>query len=248
MDIKKIIFNLLPKKTQKMRETYVKGKIDSGADEGAFLYDRNLIKKLKVTSYSQFGQDAFVFYMVFGGRKEGVFLDIGGNDPIEINNTYLLEKEGWQGIAFEPQKFLADKWKEYRKTPCYNIAIGNMETEVTFTEMNAHQLSGIGIKGDPKSSSYKVQQRKLSAFLSEKNISHIDVAFIDVEGYEMQVLEGIDFVTTDITCICIENNRNSDILPDMELRNFLISKGYVLIGRLTIDDVFVKKEYFDEKD
>lgn len=239
--LRELMYGLLPKKLQDMRYTYVKGKIDEYAESDAFLYDRNVIKKLKTMSFSQFGQDAFIYNLVFGGKK-GFFLDVGGNDPIQINNSYLFEKNGWKGMAFEPVKELAEKWKNVRETPCFNIAIGDEESEVEFTEMSAHQLSGIGIKGGV---SYKIQQRKLSNILKEQEIKHVDVMFVDVEGYEMNVLKGIDFTNIDITCICIENNRDSDILPDMELRQYLVQRGYTLIARLTIDDIFIKKEYFD---
>ena len=222
--IREVLYGLLPKKVKDMRFTYVKGKIDEGARED-FLYDRNVIKKLRTTSFSQFGQDAFIYHLVFGGKK-GFFLDIGGNDPIKINNSYLLEKNGWKGMAFEPVKKLAEKWKDVRETPCYNVAIGNEESEIEFTEMNAHQLSGIGIAGEGVS--YKVRQRTLSNILKEQGIKHVDAMF-DV----------------DVTCICIENNRDSDVLPDMKLRQYLVERGYTLIGRLTIDDIFIKNEYFD---
>lgn len=144
--LREIMYRLLPKKFQNMRYTYVKGKMDEYANDDTFFYDRNVIKKLKAISFSQFGQDAFIYNLVFGG-KNGFFLDIGGNDPVQINNSYLFEKNGWKGIAFEPVKKLAEKWKDVRETPCYNIAIGNEESEIEFTEMSEHQLSGIGVRG-----------------------------------------------------------------------------------------------------
>ena len=182
-----------------------------------------------------------------GGAKSGFFLDIGGNDPIDINNSYLFEKNGWSGIAFEPVKSLADKWKKFRETPCYNIAIGDTEIEIEFSEAKTHQLSGVGVNlKDENVIKYKVHQRRLTDILDEHGIRQVDVAFIDVEGYEMNVLKGIDFNKINITCICIENNRNGDISPDIDLRMFLINRGYVLVGRLTIDDIFVKETYFTD--
>lgn len=62
----------------------------------------------------------------------------------------------------------------------------------------------------------------------------------------MNVLAGIDFNQTDITCICIENSEGSVIRPRMDIRNYLISKGYRLVARLCIDDVFLKSSYFEQ--
>tara|TARA_Y100000768_G_C23458310_1_gene442527 strand:+ start:252 stop:419 length:168 start_codon:yes stop_codon:yes gene_type:complete len=43
-------------------------------------------------------QDKFVLNML-KYKKNGYFLEIGSNDPININNTYILEKDyEWNGI------------------------------------------------------------------------------------------------------------------------------------------------------
>ena len=42
------------------------------------------------------------------GKRDGVFLDLGCNEPIQINNTYLLESSfGWTGLSvdIEPSFF-----------------------------------------------------------------------------------------------------------------------------------------------
>ena len=53
-------------------------------------------------------QDKFVLN-VLQGKKNGYFLEIGSYDPIEINNSYLLEtKYDWKGIMVEiDSKFLS---------------------------------------------------------------------------------------------------------------------------------------------
>jgi hypothetical protein len=51
-------------------------------------------------SYSQLGQDLWVLekYPI----NNGYFVDVGFNDGIIINNTYLLELNGWTGIGVDP--------------------------------------------------------------------------------------------------------------------------------------------------
>ena len=48
--------------------------------------------------YGQAEQDKFVLNML-NNKENGYFLEIGSNDPIHINNTYILEKDyNWKGI------------------------------------------------------------------------------------------------------------------------------------------------------
>lgn len=246
---KKKLRKYLPGKLKDIYEVYLKGKICECAERDIFLYDTGIMSQLHTESFSQCGQDAFIYQMVFGAKNEGFFLDVGGNDPIKINNTYLLEQKGWKGIAFEPVRVQAERWKGTRRTPCYNIAIGNKEGEIEFTEMNVDAFSGVDVtkyytKDLSAVTTYKVKQRTIANILKEKGIKHVDFVSIDVEGYEMNVLKGIDFEEVDITCFSIENNRDGAIMPDMELRKFMLQKGYRLVARLSIDDIFIKNSYF----
>lgn len=60
-------------------------------------------------SYSQCGQDIFVYNLMKG--QPGKFLDLGCSLPKKINNTYLLELNGWFGISIDIQNF-NEQWKE----------------------------------------------------------------------------------------------------------------------------------------
>lgn len=52
-------------------------------------------------SYSQCSQDFFVL-SVLANQRDGSFLEIGTNNPVEINNTYLLENEfNWRGLMVD---------------------------------------------------------------------------------------------------------------------------------------------------
>lgn len=53
---------------------------------------------------SQVGQDQWVLSLFPEGYK-GTFLDVGCYLPIEINNTYLLEQNGWTGIAIDERDY-----------------------------------------------------------------------------------------------------------------------------------------------
>lgn len=62
---------------------------------------------------SQVGQDQWVLSLFPEGYK-GTFLDVGCYLPIEINNTYLLEQNGWIGISIDNRDY-SKEW-EIRNT------------------------------------------------------------------------------------------------------------------------------------
>jgi hypothetical protein len=64
-------------------------------------------------SFSQCGQDLFVFNLL--KKQNGTFLDLGCYLPKNINNTYLLEQNGWTGLSLDINDYQKE-WSE-RKNP-----------------------------------------------------------------------------------------------------------------------------------
>lgn len=73
--------------------------------------------KLIMAKYSEAGQDKIVLSL-FDKNHKGTFVDIGCQLPDDVNNTLLLEENGWTGIALDIEDF-TEKWKT-RKTPYIN--------------------------------------------------------------------------------------------------------------------------------
>lgn len=207
--------------------------------------------------YSQCGQDWFVNFL-FNDKSDGFFIDIGANDPIKINNTYFFEQKGWSGLAFEPLQKYQKKWEQERKTKCLPIALGNENREVKFREMDQDYLSGVnGVDNTEEIeklienrkikivSETTVKQRMLKDILEENHIKEVDFISLDVEGCELQILQGINFHKVKIKCLVIENVDNLEMM--YKIRKYLTDRGYWLIARLTSDDVFVHRKYFYKK-
>lgn len=67
-------------------------------------------------SKSQSGQDRFVSCLIPG--HHGAFLDIGANHPIELSNSYSLEKElFWTGLLVERDPHCVELLKQHRASP-----------------------------------------------------------------------------------------------------------------------------------
>ncbi|MEG6548832.1 FkbM family methyltransferase [Desulfocurvibacter africanus] len=203
--------------------------------------------------FSQRGQDWYLSTYIFPKTTKGFFLDIGANHPFNLSNTYYFENNGWSGMAFEPQPHIHTLWKDARKTPCYPLALGDQDDTISFNSIisdnwvhamayidtgsdnRGEQLQGMGEKYIIEQ--IKVKQVRLDEFLRKNKISEIDFISMDVEGYEMNVLRGIDFSSVQIKCFVIEND--ATCIGDNTIRNFLKDKGYMHIARLSGDDVFV---------
>ena len=57
-------------------------------------------------------QDKFVL-KILKEKKDGYFLEIGSNDPVNINNTYVLEKNyNWKGIMVEYDASFLSSYKK----------------------------------------------------------------------------------------------------------------------------------------
>lgn len=205
--------------------------------------------------YSQFGQDSFVLKDIYKNKKDGIFVDVGANHPIHGSNTYLLELNGWKGLAIEPQQALRDLWPSVRKTKCLNYVVGPENKEITFIEGDGNENGLSGVEGFNKCSDkckkVQVQQKRLTDILSENSIVNVDYLSIDVEGYEMNVLKSIDFNKTNIKLIGLENDLGFKNIPiigrklgselgNNAIRKFLKDKGYKYIARIFCDDFFIK--------
>jgi len=72
-----------------------------------------------MNTFSQASQDIFVRALT-KNKKNGTFLEIGSNDPITHNNTYVLEIENnYRGIMVEYDSSFEDRYKKYRPNSIY---------------------------------------------------------------------------------------------------------------------------------
>lgn len=193
--------------------------------------------------YSQVYQDYYLDQYIFHGKENGIFLDVGGNDPIKINNTYFFElNRNWSGLAFEPIPKMNRRWKDLRKVECIQVALGCQSGEMEFCEYEEDYMSGIASDVDYKgrvANKYRVKVVALKSVLKRRGITHIDFMSIDVEGAELNVLRGIDFDEVTIDYIVIENNKGME--KQRLIHEFLIRHDYELKAKLWIDEIWKKK-------
>jgi FkbM family methyltransferase len=143
---------------------------------------------------------------IFGVNK--IFVEAGGSHPQDQNNTYLLENYGWNGIVIEPKLDFNSMYKMYRpKTILENYVLVSKKYEEDEIEGDfSHYMIG-GVNNYHSCDTWvptKYKCKTLDSLLKKNNINQIHFLSLDVEGYENEVIEGIDFSKTFIHLIVVE--------------------------------------------
>jgi FkbM family methyltransferase len=143
--------------------------------------------------------------------KRGVFIEAGANDGVTVSNTLYFERHrGWRGLLIEPIPNLAERCRKNRpRCIVENCAlVSPKQTDKTVTMHYCNLMSLVkGAMQSPeadrqhlergcavqKVETYEVQvpARTLDDVLAAHGITHVDFFSLDVEGYELPVLQGM---------------------------------------------------------
>lgn len=148
----------------------------------------------------------------------GVFVEIGAHNGIFQSNTKILEDCGWKGLLIEPSSKLFQECKINRKCPVENVALVSDDFDGTYISSdNSGKLINqkLGICSMGPEDSEKCLAYSFNKLNKKYLFTKIDFMSIDVEGYELEVIKGIDFDKIDIKHILIEVNNKFYSLEDI---------------------------------
>jgi FkbM family methyltransferase len=170
--------------------------------------------------------------------KNGFYIECGANDGVNQSNTWYFEKSlNWRGILIEPNEKIFNELKKNRcsKNIFKNVALVSEDLK----KKNSFYLSDQNLESKLTSTDIshgkKVSTESLNNILKEHNISKINLFSLDVEGYEMEVLKGVDLNFFNIEYILIETDNFHQI--NSRLKNY----NYNLLEKLSFHDYLFKK-------
>jgi FkbM family methyltransferase len=179
----------------------------------------------------------------FGRKGTGFFVEVGANDPHSGSQTWLLEQNGWSGVLVEPQGTLCERLRNARKnSQVFQVACSSPEREgeAEFHIGSADAHSTLDLQGATAGAHFVATERvkvtTLDKVLAQAGVKSIDFLSIDVEGHEIEVMQGFDFAKYRPSLILIEDNAQS-----LAKHRFVVQHGYKLVKRTTLNNWYVPK-------
>ena len=211
---------------------------------------------MSLISYAQNFEDVMLA-RVFAGRNTGFYVDVGAADPVNLSVTKWFYELGWSGLNIEPNRQLFDRLTADRPRDVnLDCGVGAQVTEAQFFEPDVGELSSFdsrvqesakrsGMPGSIRS----VPVMPLTDLLKlHCNGRAIDFLKIDVEGWEAEVLKGLDLQQYRPIIILIEATvPQTRIASHMEWEPDILGADYSFVYFDGVNRFYLANEHADRK-
>lgn len=220
-------------------------------------------------TYSQSGEDSILFYifkMLNIQYQDITYLDLGANHARDLSNTYFFYERGASGVLVDANPKLCEILRRERER---DIVINKCVSSDSGQTIDFYILNGDGLSSMDRSSVNdaiaKNPQLKIEEIIKIKSICVNDILKqhfshraptilnIDIEGYEIEILNSIDFKRyKPLIIICEMIPYDTSLVvgtKNTEIIDFMKEKGYVEYAFTGINSIFIQKDwrYIDEK-
>jgi FkbM family methyltransferase len=216
---------------------------------------RRALRRLRGESRMSFALNGLDLKLLpYLDHRRGFFVEAGANDGVSQSNTLYFERYmAWRGLLVEPVLALAERCRANRPAcivencalvsfsygaPTISMRYANLMSVVdgafrSREEADRHVQLGCEIQNVTPYEA-EVPAATLSSLLDKHRVSEFDLLSLDVEGYELNALMGLDLDRHAPRFMLIEARFRK------EVDDFLASR-YTVVGELSHHDVLYEK-------
>jgi FkbM family methyltransferase len=205
---------------------------------------RMVLDRYASRSYSQEGED-MILRRLFENRETGFYVDVGAHHPARFSNTYYFYRRGWRGINIDAMPG-SMKWFDTFRPRDINLeqAVSVTPGTLNFYVFNEPALNGfdarLSLARNESADAYiivetrQLKTRRLDTILDE-HLSpgqKIDFLSIDVEGFDLEVLESNDWTKyrPEVLLVEVLDNTFPELLAS-RTSLFLHAQGYEIYAK-----------------
>jgi hypothetical protein len=220
---------------------------------------RNVLDEYSDKSYSQEGED-MILKRIFDGVRSGFYIDVGSHHPKRFSNTYYFYKRGWCGINIDAMPGSMELFDRCRPRDInLELAISDSEQELKYHIFNEPALNGFDTElakcRDGKDGYQLIDRRKIKTVTLEsvldahiQSFTHIEFLSVDVEGYDMQVLQSMNLDKYRPKIVLVEMlNSSLEMVSEGGIARLMRSYGYDAISKCFNTVFFAEREMFKDR-
>lgn len=194
-------------------------------------------------SYSQEGED-MILRRIFEARRVGFYVDVGAHHPRRFSNTHFFYRRGWRGINIEPnphavREFRAVRSRDINLELGVSLRPGSLRYHL-FDEPALNTFDEKVVESRLAGTPYRivgtvdVAVEPLGSILARHLPAgqEIDFLSIDVEGFDLAVLQSNDWTRFRPYCVLVEAlGVPLQHVAESEVFRFMIALRYELIAK-----------------
>jgi FkbM family methyltransferase len=203
------------------------------------------------TSYAQINEDITLWNLVGHEKNTGFYIDVGANDPEHFSVSKSFYDAGWTGINIEPQAGFVHALKKAQPE--------SLTLQMGLSNQRGSECLWVSTKSDQDGwATFNEEIAKAHGFTTRvscliSTLAHVcerwgvpdsyDWLKIDVEGMELQVLQGNDWGRWRPNFLCIESIEPVHQKPSHGVwEDFITSKGYKMVDHDLYNRYYQRRE------
>jgi FkbM family methyltransferase len=210
--------------------------------------------------FSQFGEDRIAdFLLEHIGIHRPSYIDIGASDPFHLSNTAIFYLKGGRGIIVDPREATAKEFSRRRPADtCVTAGVAASSGEAEFFEFDVPELCTFDKRqaefcmnaGKKLLRSGTVPLVTVKEILARHHGGRMpDLLSLDVEGWELPILESCDLAHSRpkvIICEVVSFGSSAGFSKERRIRSLLELNGFRVVADTFVNVIAVDVQFFPE--